>query len=176
MKSFRLTLVLALSSLLAACSGGDFADIEAWMVEVDARPKGTIEPLPPFEQVQPFAYSASAKRQPFEPPVLVRAVERKNGVKVKPNLDRVKQYLEQFPVAELAMVGTLSQQTLFGLVRDPDGGVHKVQVGDYMGTDHGRITSVDEVEIQLMEIVSDGTGGWVERARTVAMGGGEEEA
>ena len=74
------------------------------------------------------------------------------------------------------MVGTLSQQTLFGLVRDPDGGVHKVQVGDYMGTDHGRITSIEEVEIQLMEIVSDGIGGWVERSRTVAMGGGEEEA
>lgn len=174
MTRLRQGLILLLSLFLGACGGGDFADIETYMSEVDARPKGAIEPLPPFEQVQPFAYSASAKRQPFEPPVLVRAVERKDGVKVKPNLDRVKQYLEQFPISELAMVGTLSQQSLFALIRDPEGGVHKVQVGDYVGTDHGRITSIEEVEIQLMEIVSDGTGGWVERARTVALGGGEE--
>ncbi len=74
------------------------------------------------------------------------------------------------------MVVTLSQdQALYALVRDPAGGVHKVQVGDYLGTDHGRITSIDEIEVQLMEIVSDGTGGWVERARTVTLGGGEEE-
>jgi len=160
--------------VLAGCGGGDFADIEAYMAEVDARPRGSIEPLPPFEQVQPFAYQASAKRQPFEPPVLVREVGRKEGVKVEPNLDRVRQYLEQFPIPQLSMVGTLSQQQfLYALVRDPEGGVHKVQVGDYMGTDHGRITAINELEVQLKEIVPDGTGGWVERERTVTLGGGE---
>lgn len=46
MKSSRLILMLAVTWLLAAFSGGDFADIEAWITEVDARPKGTIEPLP----------------------------------------------------------------------------------------------------------------------------------
>lgn len=162
--------------LLGACGGSNFADLEAYTAEVDARPSTPIEPLPPFEQIQPFAYQAAGKRQPFEPPVLVREVGRQQGVKVQPNLDRVKQYLEQFPIPELAMVGTLSQnQALYALVRDPSGGVHKVQVGDYVGTDHGRITSIDEIEIQLIEIVSDGTGGWVERARTVTLGGGEEE-
>lgn len=162
--------------IAAGCGGNDFADLESYTAEVDARPSTPIEPLPPFEQVQPFAYQAGGKRQPFEPPVLVREVGRQQGVKVQPNLDRVKQYLEQFPIPELAMVGTLSQdQALYALVRDPAGGVHKVQVGDYLGTDHGRITSIDEIEIVLMEIVPDGTGGWVERARTVTLGGGEEE-
>lgn len=161
--------------MVSACGGSDFADLENYTAEVDARPSTPIEPLPPFEQVQPFAYQAGAKRQPFEPPVLVREVGRQQGVKVQPNLDRVKQYLEQFPIPELAMVGTLSQdQALYGLIRDPAGGVHKVQVGDYLGTDHGRITSIDDIEIELMEIVPDGTGGWVERARTVILGGEEE--
>jgi len=97
--------------VMAGCGGGDFADIESYMAEVDARPRGSIEPLPPFEQVQPFAYQASAKRQPFEPPVLVREVGRKEGVKVEPNLDRVRQYLEQFPIPQLAMVGSQSNHT-----------------------------------------------------------------
>ena len=177
MRAFpRLGVAACMALLLAGCGGSDFADLESYTAEVDARPSTPIEPLPPFEQVQPFAYQAAGKRQPFEPPVLVREIGRREGVKVQPNLDRVKQYLEQFPIPELAMVGTLSQnQSLYALVRDPSGGVHKVQVGDYLGTDHGRITSIDEIEVQLMEIVSDGTGGWVERGRTVTLGGGEEE-
>jgi len=60
---------------------------------------------------------------------------------------------------------------LYGLVRDPNGGVHRVQMGDYMGTDNGKILAIDENGIELLEIVSDGTGGWVERERTVNLGG-----
>jgi type IV pilus assembly protein PilP len=69
------------------------------------------------------------------------------------------------------MVGTLSQRnSLFGLVRDKEGGVHRVQRGDYMGTDHGRISRISEASIDLIEIVPDGVGGWVERERTVSLG------
>ena len=93
------------------------------------------------------------------------------GAKVQPDLNRVKQFLEQFPIATLAMVGTLAQgDRLYALVRDGEGGVHRVQLGDYMGTDYGRIQKIAESELELIEIVPDGTGGWVERARTVALG------
>ena len=89
-----------------------------------------------------------------------------------PDTNRVKQFLEQYPIASLAMVGTLSQgQRLYALIRDAEGGVHRVQNGDYMGTDHGRVPRIQESELELIEIVPDGTGGWVERARTVSLGG-----
>jgi len=39
-----------------------------------------------------------------------------------------------------------------------------------MGTDHGEVHIIEEGSIELIEIVPDGTGGWVERARTVALG------
>ena len=88
---------------------------------------------------------------------------------------RVKQFLEQFNIGAIAMVGTLSQGSrLYGLVRDPNGGVHRVQMGDYMGMDNGKILAIDENRIELLEIVSDGTGGWVERERTVNLGGGAQ--
>ena len=93
---------------------------------------------------------------------------------MKPNPNRVKQYLEQFTIASLAMVGTLSQgPAMYALIQDSDGGVHRVQQGDYMGTDHGKIQSIDEAAIELVEIVPDGTGSWVERIRTVSLGGGD---
>ncbi len=166
--------VVACALAVAGCGGSqDFADIEQFMAEVESRPASPIPPLPPFEQVEPFAYQASTKRQPFEPPVKVTALERRpDGVQVKPNFDRVRQYLEQFPIGQLTMVGTLSQSSAqYALIQDPEGGVHRVRIGDYIGTDHGKIQMISDLDVQLVEIVPDGTGGWVERARTVALGG-----
>jgi type IV pilus assembly protein PilP len=166
--------LVAVCGLLAGCAGGeDHADLRAFMAEVKARPAGPVEPLPPFEQVPPFAYQASDMRSPFDPPVLLKRVERaEGGVQVTPDLNRVKQFLEQYPIASLAMVGTLSQgQQLFALIRDAEGGVHRVAHGDYMGTDHGRVHRIADNELELIEIVPDGTGGWVERARSVTLGG-----
>ena len=167
-------LVASCAVLLSGCGGGqNFSDIEQFMAEVEARETPDIEPLPPFEQVEPFAYQASTQRQPFEPPVKVTALEKRpDGVKVEPNFNRVQQYLEQFPIGQLTMVGTLSQSASeYALFQDPEGGVHRVKRGDYIGTDHGRIQMISELEVRLVEIVPDGTGGWVERARTVALGG-----
>ena len=90
-------------------------------------------------------------------------------------MNRVKQYLEQFPISQLAMVGTLAQSnTQYGLIQDGEGVVHRVRRGDYMGTDHGKVLTVAEGSIELIEIVSDGTGGWVERARTVSLKSAEQ--
>ncbi|MEZ5561006.1 MAG: pilus assembly protein PilP [Pseudomonadales bacterium] len=168
--------LVLLSATLFGCSGGnDFADLRAFMDEVNARPKGRIEPLPPPASFTAFAYEASNLRSPFSPPVVIK---RRNldpsAPKVKPDLNRAKQYLEQYPIASLSMVGTLSrEQQMFALIQDGDGGVHRVQVGDYMGTDFGQIQKIEEGSIELREIVSDGTDSWVERIRTVSLGGGD---
>ena len=166
--------IVLLGGALFGCTGSDdFNDLQSFMDEVDARPKGRIDPLPPFEQVPPFAYSASNMRSPFEPPVVLKRVERApGGIQVTPNFNRVKQFLEQYTIGNLAMVGTLAQgNSMFALVKDSDGGVHRVEHGDYMGTDHGQILTIGEASIELIEIVPDGTGGWVERSRTVSLGG-----
>jgi type IV pilus assembly protein PilP len=164
-----------LAAGLSGCAGGrEHADLRDFMAEMAARPAPPIEPLPAFEQVPPFAYQASNMRSPFEPPVVLKRVERaQGGVQVTPDFNRPRQFLEQFPVATLTMVGTLAQgPRMYALVRDAEGGVHRVQFGDYMGTDHGRIQRIAESELELIEIVPDGTGGWIERARTVNLGGG----
>jgi len=160
---------------VAGCSsGGDYQDIKAFMDQVDAKGKGQIEPLPEFLPYQAFAYSAGNMRSPFEPPVVVKPIDPNKKLAVKPDANRVKQFLEQFNIGSIAMVGTLSQGArLFGLVRDPQGGVHRVQLGDYMGMDNGKILAIEENKIELLEIVSDGTGGWVERERTVNLGGAQ---
>ena len=168
----KLGALLLAASLLAGCGGNDYSDLQTFMDEVNARPAPPIAPLKTFTPAEPFAYEAMALRSPFEPPVVVRPTERPKGPQVKPNPNRVKQYLEQFTIASLAMVGTLSQgPAMYALIQDADGGVHRVQQGDYMGTDHGQIQTINEAALELVEIVPDGTGSWVQRIRTVSLGG-----
>jgi type IV pilus assembly protein PilP len=173
----RVTTAMVWAALLTGCSfGADHADLRAFLDDVRARPPGEIQPLPPLEQVPPFAYQAGNLRSPFEPPVTIKPVGRASGPQVKPDLARPRQFLEEYPVNSLIMVGTLAQDNrTFGLIRDGNGGVHRVKRGDFLGTDHGQIQQILDTAIELIEIVPDGTGaGWVERARTVPLGGGNK--
>ncbi|MEC7728529.1 MAG: pilus assembly protein PilP, partial [Pseudomonadota bacterium] len=53
------------------------------------------------------------------------------------------------------------------------GGIHRVRTGNYMGQNYGRIVGVSETRIELIEIVPNGRGGWVERPRSLTL---EEDA
>mgnify|MGYP001082813697 CR=1 FL=1 len=174
-KLVRMAMTVIVIGVLGGCSGSAKEDeLNRFYAGVQEQKKGRIKPLPPFETVAPFAYQASNLRSPFEPPIAVSAARKpRTGRAVKPDPTRVKQFLEQFNVGQLAMVGTLAQGgQLYGLVRDYESGVHRVRAGDYMGSDHGRILKIDDASIELLEIVADGAGGWVERQRLVTMGAG----
>lgn len=168
MKRAFLSSLLLLS--LGGCGGGDFSDLQAYMDEVRARPKGQIEPLPQPEPYESFTYSAAALRAPFQPPVKIDLVNRAKGSKeIKPDETRVKQFLEGFNIELFEMVGTLANDHgSFALVNGA-GGVHRVKVGDYLGRNEGRIISIDSAKIDVVEIVPDGDGGWLERPRTLTL-------
>lgn len=69
MRRRRLTALGLSLAALAGCGGGsDFGDLQQFMDEVRAKPKGTIEPLPAFIPYEAFTYSAAALRHPFQPP------------------------------------------------------------------------------------------------------------
>ena len=158
-------------SLLAGCgAGGDFSDLRAYMDEVRARPKGSIEPLPTFKPYESFTYRASSLRSPFQPPVKIDVVTRQKGsAEIKPDETRVKQFLEGFNIETFEMVGTLrNERELYALVNGA-GGVHRVKVGDYLGRNHGKILVIDDSKIDVMEIVPDGEGGWLERPRSLSL-------
>jgi type IV pilus assembly protein PilP len=161
---------LLLLSLNGCGSGGDFADLQAYMDEVRARPKGSIEPLPKFQPYEAFTYNASSLRSPFQPPVKIDlAIKQKGSKVVKPDETRVKQFLEGFNIETFEMVGTLSnQEGTFAQVRGA-GGVHRVKVGDYLGRNDGKIVSISEGKIDVVEIVPDGEGGWLERPRSLTL-------
>ena len=169
-------LLLALvASLLSGCSGSsDTSDLRRFMEETQNRPRGRIEPIPVFKPYEFFSYSAAGLRSPFELPVLDDAeMVIATSDNVRPDNDRPREHLEQFPLGSLSMVGTLQGRdgVLWVLIKDGSGSVVRVREGYYMGQNHGRIVALNEHRINLIEIVPNGLGGWIERPRTLALDG-----
>ena len=59
--------------------------------------------------------------------------------------------------------------TMYGLVQTSDGLIHRVVPGNYLGQNDGRISNIDESEIELVEIISDGIGGYIERDAAISL-------
>ena len=174
LKRARLVAAFALALALGACGGKDFSDLDQFMAEKKARPGGVIAPIPTFKAYEPFAYSATRMRSPFDRPIAVRDIARLAGKNaIKPDMERPKEFLEQFTFDSLSMVGTLARGGReWALVRDPDGGIHRVTEGNFLGRDHGRVVELTDTYLAVVEIVSDGTSdGWVERPRTIELSG-----
>lgn len=171
MKSVRLVVASLLLLGLTACdSSGGFGDLQAYMNEVRARPKGQIEPLPTFPPYEAFTYGASSMRSPFQPPVKIDLNRpQKGSAEIKPDESRPKQFLEGFNIEAFEMVGLLANDIgRFALVSGAEG-VHRVKVGDYLGRNYGRIVAINDDRIEVVEIVPDGEGGWLERPRTLTL-------
>ncbi|MEL7297463.1 MAG: pilus assembly protein PilP [Pseudomonadota bacterium] len=166
-----IALVGALSAMLTAC-GGDMRDLEVYIDEVKSRPGQRPEPLPEVKPYETFTYVADTEglRSPFEPDVPSAAAGGPAGNGPRPDTNRSREYLEEFPLDSFDMVGTLSMGgNNFGLLRAQDGIVHRVLPGNYLGQNDGKITSITESEIQLVEIVSNGIGGYIEREVAIAL-------
>ncbi|MFG3502988.1 type 4a pilus biogenesis lipoprotein PilP [Pseudomonas sp. NPDC047963] len=171
MKGVRLVAIALGTLMLTGCGvSGDFDDLRSYMDEVRAKPKGSIEPLPAFLPYEAFTYSAASLRHPFQPPMKIDLTQRQKGTKdIRPDETRIKQFLEEFNIENFVMVGTLAKgEGNYALIKGGDG-VHRVKVGDYLGRNHGRIVEISEAEVDVLEIVPDGEGGWLERPRSLTL-------
>lgn len=151
---------------VAACGGGT-SDLKRELAEKKKRPGGRIDPLPEIKPYESFTYDPTGLRSPFEPSVPVVAP----GVGgVRPDARRTREFLEGFSLDTLRMVGTLRQQgRVYGLVRTKDGLIHRVLPGNYVGQNDGRVTAVADAKINVVEIVPDGLGGYMERPAALAL-------
>ncbi|WP_340648427.1 pilus assembly protein PilP [Pseudoxanthomonas winnipegensis] len=172
--STRSRLLLAGLALLAlaGCSRsitstpGDAPNLQNWVNDVRARPAPPLEPLPVMQQFETFEYAAQNLRDPFS----TAWTTSDAGSGLRPDPNRRKETLEQYPLDSLKMVGTIgSGSNIVGLVMAPDKVTYRVSPGAYLGQNDGRITDVQPDRINLVELVSDGAGGWLERPAAVTL-------
>ncbi len=166
----NLAVVLLAAFALGAC-GNDMDDLDQYINEVKARPGGRIEPLPEITPYEVFAYTADEQglRSPFVPDSPLVNDGPGDG-STRPDPKRSREFLEGFPLDTLRMVGTLVLgNTTYGLIQTSDGLIHRVVPGNYMGQNDGRIVAINDSAIELVEIISDGIGGYLERDAAVSL-------
>lgn len=151
---------------LAACSSAD-DELQRFIDDTKKQAGGRVEPIPEVKPYETFNYAAAQMRSPFAPSSPGGA---DGGPNVRPDSKRNREFLEQFSLDTLRMVGTLRLgQATYGLVQTKDGLVHRVVPGNFMGQADGRITQVSPSKIELTEIVPDGLGGYIERPAALAL-------
>ena len=160
--------------MLSACSE-DIDDLNKYIVSVKERPADPIPPIPPVKTYTPYEDNGLTGRDPFRQSISEGSddVKSSTGTGPRPDFDRAKQYLERYELDTLSMVGTFSkEESYWALVRDPEGVIHRVPVGDYIGKNHGQVVSIRNTQVSLSELISDGAGGWLVREASIALGEG----
>lgn len=170
-------LCMALALSLTGCVWvEDTSDLQTFIADVESKPRGKIEPLPTFEPYHSFVYEGASLRDPFVPLVKIETsfepivVDNDNGI--EPDQDRPREYLEQFSIDNLKMVGTIAKSEadrLWALVLDNNGEIHRVSKGDHLGLDFGQVVAINEQRLDVVEIISNGRGGWMQRPRILEL-------
>ena len=146
-------------AVLTACSSAD-DDLNRFIEQTKREPGGRVEPLPEIKPYETYVYADSDMRSPFMP----SAPGAGAGLAgVRPDQKRNREFLEQFSLDTLRMVGTLRLGgSMYGLV-------HRVAVGEHLGQAEGKITEISPSKISLIEIVPDSLGGYMERPAGLAL-------
>ncbi|HEY0199448.1 MAG TPA: pilus assembly protein PilP [Rhodanobacter sp.] len=164
----RVVMMIAVALVLGGCTRG-VSDLHDWVSHEKAKKGAPIQPLPVIKTFETFKYEDQDKRDPFSP----SAAEMQASVATsgpRPDANRAQQPLERFALDSLKMVGTLGAgSSMEVLIKDPGGVIHRVHTGEYMGQNYGHVTAISESSIDLVELVSNGNGGWMERPASIAL-------
>jgi len=174
--AIRIVVAIAGTALLGACGGEEQSELRQELAAMTKDLRGKVDPLPQVKSFEPVPYKGESMVDPFVPGRIVVTQAATGGGGggggVQPDLNRPKEPLESFPMESILMVGTLSQnKDVFALVK-AGSNLFRVKKGNYMGHNFGVITSIDEGQISVKEVVQDSGGDWVERSTSLQMQGG----
>lgn len=167
-KHLRLLLILLPLLALAGCTKGT-QDLHHWVAQQKAKKGAPLPPLPVIKTFETFVYQDQDKRDPFSPAMSSSdKQQRANGP--HPDLKRPRQPLEAFALDSLNMVGTLGPKgRMVALIQDPGSKIHRVHINQYMGQNYGRVIAIHADSVDLVELVPNGNGGWMERKASIAL-------
>jgi type IV pilus assembly protein PilP len=156
-------LSLALPLLLAGCGNSDVEQVQQWMAEVRSNAHVAVPKLSPPKTFVPFAYAEQSAVDPFSNSKLLTELAKVKGNGLRPDTDRRKEVLENYPLDTITMVGSIQKGGVSYAVLRIEQAVYQVRAGQYLGQNFGLVTSVGDEVVNIREIVQDATGDWVER-------------
>lgn len=171
----QITLIVALTTVLAACGGGDGDELQRWMADQRNQTRPKVVPIAEPKVFEPQPYGQATAVDPFNREKLTQALQRDSGRSVAnaglvaPELARRKQPLEAFPLDAMAMVGSIVKDGKPVALVKVNNLLYQVRPGDYLGQNYGRVMKIDETEVALREIVQDAVGEWIERSAALQL-------
>ena len=172
MKSLSINLCLCgVFFLLSGCESDNIEDLDQYFAENRSKTPAPIKPIPEVKPYLRYVYPEHEK-DPFDKNMLAPNTGPKeivsNGIEI--DTTRVPEFLEGFPLDSLRMVGTVTKdETLWALIKIPDGAVQSVKPGNYIGQNYGKIVSINEGDMSMRETVSNGLGGYKERETSIVL-------
>lgn len=156
---------------LAGCSDPQLGSLDRQLAEIRNNPGPARQlVLPEVPDYTALPYEQGHQRSPFMPRLPETEPPPRGSEELAPDLTRSREPLEAYGLDQLALVGTLTYAGRpYALVRAPDGQVHHLRVGNYMGTDFGRVISITSSTVLLTEVVATGGGGWIERTTQLSL-------
>jgi len=149
---------------LGGCSDG-LDELRLEIEKTKQKPGGRIKPLPEVKPYVSHEYEMADRRSPF-----LQSLAGESPSGPRPDVQRPREYLEQFPLDTMKMVGTLRLGGAhYGLVQTRDGMIHRVLSGNHLGQNDGRVMAIGDARITVVEIVPDGLGGYLERQAALAL-------
>ena len=165
-------LLLVLPLLIIGCSEVDYSDLDEFIKRSGQGLRGQVDPVAGVKPHKHFTYDAFEISSPFIPRQNEMVKNENSGL--QPDMERRRENLENFALESLKMVGSLQQdEKVFALINSPDGTLHRVSIGNYLGKDFGQIAGISESEITLKEIVQDSVNDWSERISSLMLEGQE---
>jgi len=166
-------LILLLTGIaLLGCGRHAEQELDDWMRQASRDVRARVEPLPKASPEQPYRHQPDELLSPFDPQKLLLIPRQASA----PDFRRPREPLEHYELDKLKMVGAIHLgHNTDGLVLTPDGRVHRVQSGSYVGPNFGRVQRVGEDGIELAETVEDLNGNWVQRLTTLRLDAPQEQ-
>lgn len=146
--------IALLSVFFVGCSDNKYEQTKKTIAQIKSRPAKPIEALPEVKMVEPAHYETKELRSPF-----YRSVSAQQSREL-PDLRRLKETLEAYPLDALKMVGTIIQNgAIWALISAPDGIIYPITIGNYIGKNFGRVTKITDQGVDIIESTQVG-GEW----------------
>ena len=147
------------------------SEVKDAISDIKASTPADIEPIPEIKLYEKYTYQSTDLRSPFMPDEdAEKEAASSQGNGLRPNPNRNKEFLEDFPLDTLTMVGTLNTNNVnYALVLTADGLIHQLSTGNHLGENEGEILDITDNGITIRELVSDGLGGYIYRANELPL-------
>jgi type IV pilus assembly protein PilP len=158
--------VAMVACVLAGCGASDEDALRHWMASARS---ARVPPPPPLPEPTPYAAREYAARNAPEPFAQTKIGELNRALAESPEAHRQREALEDFPLENFRMMGSMRKAGQTYAIVQVDNKVHHIRVGQYLGQSYGRVVRITDQEIVLRELVREGVGEWKEKMTSLKL-------